>query len=179
MWGEPYALPAQGEEIWRDPHDDQSREEDDEFGQGELHLGWWPDSLSSEPEELRNQLTGDQTDLTPRRVLTAVKDLYNEQPVAPTVAAAALRVVAALPGLHHEETAAEPLGRVGVRVSLDSDEGGSSTRYVMIFDKDTGLLIGHEEVLTRSAGYLAALVPCVVSRKIYVRAARTETPGRA
>jgi hypothetical protein len=155
--------------VWGKTLHDDGHEEDDEFGPGGLHLRWWPDTLSSNPGELRHQLMVGQRDDTPARVLKAVKELYDEQPVAPVVAAAALRIVADLPGLHLDETAAEP----GVRISLSSDEDDSSWRYVLVFDEDTGLLISSEEVLTRSTGHLANSVPCVVSRKIYLNAART------
>jgi hypothetical protein len=93
--------------------------------------------------------------------------------VVPSVAAAVLRIVADLPGLHSDQRYA------GVRVSLDVDDESYSTRHVLMFDEDTGLLIGSEELLMRSAGYLEASVPCVVSRRIYIRAARTEFCGPA
>lgn len=155
--------------VWGKTAHDDGHEEDREFGPGGLHLRWWPDTLSGHPGELRNQLLAGRRDGAPARVLKAVAELYDEQPVAPAVAAAALRVVADLPGLHLDETAAQP----GVQVSLSSDEEDSSWRYVLVFDEDTGLLISSEQVLTRSTGYLANSVPCAVSRRFYLAAART------
>jgi hypothetical protein len=175
--GNPYAPPADGEAIWHDPYDDDQPEEDEVFGPGGLHLNWSPDSLRSDPAALRSQLTAGQSDTTPVRVLEAVKILYDEQPVIPKVRAAALRVVADLPGLRYDGTSPESRGREGIRVSLSSNGAGSLTRDVMIFDRDSGLLIGSEKVLTSSTSSIGIPIPFVVSRKVYVHSARAENPG--
>jgi hypothetical protein len=151
--------------------------EDETFAPGGLHLMWQPDSLSDDPATLRGQLALGRTDLRPAVVLDAVRSLYNEQPIAPAVRAAALCVVADLPELWHDTDEADD--SKGISVGIESDHAGLPTRYVMIFDRVDGQLLSSQQVLTTSAGKLAVPIPSVISHTDYLRSARSDTTEAA
>jgi hypothetical protein len=98
----------------------------------------------------------------PAETLVAVTDLARERVLTPPVRAAVLRTVAALPGLTYDGTVTDRAGRPGQAYSVESDYTGLPTRYTLIVDAGTGVLLGFEQTLTTTAGKLGVQVPCVI-----------------
>jgi hypothetical protein len=63
-------------------------------------------------------------------------------------------VLARSPGLIDSGEVTDRAGRPGVAVSLDSAYSGAPTRYTLIFNPDTGILLGEEETLLGNPGKL-------------------------
>ncbi|MGH3402392.1 MAG: CU044_5270 family protein [Streptosporangiaceae bacterium] len=173
--GKPY-FPLEASRLaWQSAGAGRPRPTDQTFGRGELQFMWRPGSLSSDPVVLRRQLeVGHAASLGPAETMVAVSDLYNEQAVGPAIRAAVMRLVSTLPGLRFDGTTTDRAGRRGIGVSIESDLSGLPTRYILIFDPDTGQLLDSEQVLTVSAGKLDVPIPSVIAYTVYLAAYRTE-----
>ncbi len=125
---------------------------------------WRARELSTDPVLLERQLAEDHpSENGPAGRLLAVADAYRDQPVDPPLRAALLRYLADTPTLEAQGKVTDRLGREGIAVSLISDYSGLPTRYVMIIDPSTGLLLGTEQELTERAGRLNVPIPSVIS----------------
>lgn len=173
--GKPYFPSEASRRAWQSAGAARPRPTEQTFGRGELQFMWRPGSLSSDPAVLRRQLeVGHPASLGPAETMVAVSDLYNEQAVGPAVRAAVMRLVSTLPGLQYDGTTTDRAGRRGVGVSTESDLSGLPTRYILIFDPDTGQLLDSEQVLTVTAGKLDVPIPSVIAYTAYLAAYRTE-----
>lgn len=57
--------------------------------------------------------------------------------------------------------------------SAESARGGLPTRYTFIVNPSSGMIMGEEEVLTKTAGRLNVPVPSVVGYTVYLEAQHT------
>ncbi|WP_433796941.1 CU044_5270 family protein [Actinoplanes sp. CA-252034] len=112
----------------------------------------------------------------PVETIVAVTDLVRERLLTPATRAAALRVVARLPGLTHDGTVTDRAGRTGAAFSVTSAESGLPTRHTLIVDPGTGVLLGYEQMLTTDAGRLDVRVPAVIGYETYLTADWTTLP---
>ncbi|GIF01709.1 CU044_5270 family protein [Paractinoplanes rishiriensis] len=112
----------------------------------------------------------------PAETLVAVNDLARERVLTPALRAAALRTLAALPGLTYDGAVTDRAGRSGQAFSVVSGHTGLPTRHTVIVDPATGALLGYESTLTTTAGKLGVRVPAVISYDTYVTAEYGSTP---
>lgn len=111
--------------------------------------------LSTVPAIIAHQLDiGHPRSIGPVERFVSLTDLALNQPIAPRAQAAILRVLARSPGLIDSGNVTDRAGRPGVAVSLDSAYSGLPTRYTLIFNPDTGSLLGEEETLLGNPGKL-------------------------
>jgi hypothetical protein len=100
-----------------------------------------------------------------------VTDLLT-QPISPGTRAAALRILADLPGAVSLGTVTDPAGRAGFGLAVPDGSGdtinGGPTRFAVVVDPDTGALLAREQLITVPApAETAAGIPVgtpVVSR---------------
>ncbi|NYH79409.1 hypothetical protein FHR84_002743 [Actinopolyspora biskrensis] len=104
----------------------------------------------------------------PLRTLTAVTDLLRNRVLLPQERATILRVLAELPGMHYTGTTRDRAGRPGQAFSLESDDSGLPTQYTVIIDPTNGRFLGHETMLTTTAGKLNVKIPAVTSYETYL-----------
>ncbi|MFG3716158.1 CU044_5270 family protein [Micromonospora sp. NPDC047730] len=102
----------------------------------------------------------------PKSAVRAVADLYRTTAVDRKVRVAALRFLARTDGVLLRGAVTDRLGRQGIAVSVDSDNGGA--RDLLIFDQETGLLLAYESMLLRRPERLPVQVPAVFSYVLYL-----------
>lgn len=105
----------------------------------------------------------------PLRTFTDVTDLLRERVLLPSERAAVLRLVAVLPGLDFAGQTHDRAGRPGLAFALEPPTEGLPTRYTLIIDPSNGLVLGHEEMLTESAGKLQVRIPAVLTYQTYLQ----------
>ncbi|MDF2146950.1 CU044_5270 family protein [Knoellia sp. p5-6-4] len=96
-------------------------------------------------------------------LFVAIGDLARERDLSAVQRAAVLRILAKAPDMNALGTVIDRLGRPGIAVATDSDYSGLMTRYILVFDPNTGALNAEEAWLTTSAGRLNVPVPSVIS----------------
>ena len=96
-------------------------------------------------------------------LFVAIGDLARERDLSAVQRAAVLRILAEAPDVNALGTVIDRLGRPGIAVATDSDYSGLMTRYILVFDPNTGALNAEEAWLTTSAGRLNVPVPSVIS----------------
>ena len=139
------------------------------LGPGEWARMYDVAGLSTDPAVLAGQLAvGHPTANGVAERLVAVTDLWKQQAPPPAPQAAMLRVLATQPGLVNRGTVTDRAGRTGVAVSIDSSYTGLPTRYTLILDPTTGMLLDYEEMLTTTAGKLNVPIPSVVSYTVWI-----------
>ncbi|MBM7774815.1 hypothetical protein JOD54_005019 [Actinokineospora baliensis] len=109
-------------------------------------------------------------DIGPIKTVVALNDLLRERVLTPAERAAALDLLAQLPGITYQGHTTDRVGRPAEAFSLDSAYGGLPARYTLLVAPDSGLFLGNEETLTTSAGALNVAVPAVIEYESYVRA---------
>jgi hypothetical protein len=112
----------------------------------------------------------------PYETIVAVTDLARERLLTPAARAAALRIVAQLPGLTYDGTGTDRAGRAGAAFSMTTDRSGLPTRHTLILDPATGSLLGYEQMLTTDAGKLNVQAPAVIGYETYLTADYTAFP---
>jgi hypothetical protein len=126
-----------------------------------------PDPLPRTVEGLEKVLYAHQPRVNgPKSAVRAVADLYRDSAVDLDVRIAALRVLAGTKGVLYRGVVTDRLGRSGIAVSVDSDNGG--TRDLLVFDPRTGLLLGYESMFLRRPANLPVRVPAVFSYVLYL-----------
>jgi hypothetical protein len=86
--------------------------------------------------------------------------------VPPSAHRALLRALAQVPGLTVTGHVTDQLGRSGVALGIDSSYAGHKTRYEMILDPTTGLLLEYQSLLLEPAPFVAADPPTQLSFEI-------------
>jgi hypothetical protein len=102
----------------------------------------------------------------PQSAVRAIGDLYRTSVVDREVRIAALGFLARTDGVLLRGEVTDRLGRHGLAVSADSNDGG--TRDLLVFDQRTGWLLAYESMLLRHPGKLPVKAPAVFSYKLYL-----------
>ncbi|MFD3687553.1 CU044_5270 family protein [Nocardiopsis sp. NPDC058631] len=151
-----------------------------EWGDGEGGNGMFfslePDSLSSDPEVLADQLHGAGSDLADAeagaRLFYALQQLYEEAPVEPEVQAAVLRVLAEEEDVMFAGSARDREGREGLLfVAEEQTEAGTLLERRIMFDPVTGQPLYHETLTTESPFEEDADLPMVGDYTVLVESA--------
>ncbi len=96
----------------------------------------------------------------------AIADLYRAAAVDRDVRVAALRFLARTDGVLLRGEVTDRLGRRGLAVSVDSNDGG--TRDLLVFDQRTGWLLAYESMFLKRPEKLPVKVPVVFSYVLYL-----------
>ncbi|GAA3059703.1 CU044_5270 family protein [Actinokineospora globicatena] len=137
----------------------------------------WPDRPPTDPAELALWLEINHPRANgPTEVIASITDLVRQRVLTADERAAVLRVLATVPGLRHDGTTHDRTGRPGMVFSLDSNGHGLPTRYSLVIDPGTGLILAREEVLTKDPGALGVTIPAVITSEVYVRQDFQGTP---
>jgi hypothetical protein len=136
----------------------------DNFAAGGLagHQAW-----PTDPAALRAELAKSHPNYGTFEWFTAVGDVWNVQVVSPRLQAGLLRMLADERQLTNTGTVTDRIGRTGVAVSTESSNSGLNTRYTLIFDPNTGMLLDFEQVLLE-AGKLPVKVPATSSYTVWI-----------
>lgn len=119
--------------------------------------------LSTDPTVLTRQLSKRNTLAKgPVGYVEVIREIWLADPPTPAVQAAMLRLLAGQPGLEFRGAVTDRLGRHGLAVAITSDDAGLPTRHSLILNPTTGMVLGHEEELTTSAGKLNVPIPSVI-----------------
>ncbi|WP_433184274.1 CU044_5270 family protein [Actinoallomurus sp. CA-150999] len=139
-----------------------------------FRLAWR--TLSDNPVTLRKQLYAANSISDDGQVerLVDIEHLYSEQPIRPAIAAAALRVVADIPGLRYDGTTTDRAARTGVAVSVEWNGPDIPQRYTLIFDPNTGRLLDSEQVLTRAVKGWNVKIPAVIGYTVFLKSSFTQ-----
>lgn len=127
---------------------------DGEGGDG-MFFTWEPHALSTDPEELEEQLVQGASHETGARVTTlflGLQSLYTEAPVSPQVQAAALRALAEHDGVLYAGEHRDRQGREGELFVIEDSETqeGGRLEHRILFDSETGAPLYFEVVTVES-----------------------------
>ena len=135
-----------------------------------------PQEWPTDPAALRAGLAKSHPHYGTFEWFTAVGDVWNAQVVSPRLQAGLLRMLADERELTNAGTVTDRIGRTGVAVSTESRNSGLNTRYTLIFDPNTGMLLDFEQVLLE-AGKLPVKVPATSSYTIWVTTGHVNSIG--
>jgi len=135
-----------------------------------------PQEWPTDPAALRAGLAKSHPHYGTFEWFTAVGDVWNTQVVSPRLQAGLLRMLADERELTNAGTVTDRIGRTGVAVSTESRNSGLNTRYTLIFDPNTGMLLDFEQVLLE-AGKLPVKVPATSSYTIWVTTGHVNSLG--
>jgi hypothetical protein len=113
-------------------------------------------------------LAGDTGPSPDGEVFVIVGDLLRGAPVPGDVRAALYRATAFIKGIRWAGEVADPLGRRGSAVDLDSNHG---TRQRLIFDPATAELLAEEEILTERRPWLDADPGFAIGSRVVLKTA--------
>lgn len=100
---------------------------------------------------------------------TIVGDLLRETVAAPELRAALYRVAAGLNGVELVGSMTDRAGRIGIAVSMTNDQSSRGLeRRTLIFDPETSMLLGEEDVLLHKVDWLEAEPPLVIGYTTYL-----------
>jgi hypothetical protein len=143
---------------------------------GQFPAGW-AGPVPTDPTTLRQWITansGERQD--PVQYLEDIAELAGVRLLGPAERAAALRLLAELPGMTVAGTVVDRAGRTGEAFGMESDYSGLPTRHVVIIDPADGKLLGYEAMLTTTAGKLNVPIPSVISYRCYLVAEYAPMP---
>lgn len=130
--------------------------------------------LSADPAVLERTLDADGSPpAPPARVFQAFAELTSAEPVPPSVQAAALRLLALIPGVSNSGTVIDRDGRPGVAVSLSSDYTGALIRYTLIFDPATGRLLEADQTVLGEGDRLPVQEGAVIGYTTFISSGYT------
>ena len=135
-----------------------------------------PQEWPTDPAALRAELGKSHPDYGTSEWFTAVGDVWGMQVVSPRLQAGLLRMLADERELSNAGTVTDRIGRSGVAVSTESSHTGLKTRYTLIFDPKTGMLLDFEQVLLES-GKLPVKVPSTSSYTVWISTGRVNRIG--
>lgn len=153
-----------------------SSEETRDYTSGEYY-SHWQGPVPTDATALREWLTtGVPAHEAPVQYLESVTELAGVRMLNPAQRAAALRLLAELPGITVTGTVTDRAGRPGEAFSITSDFHGLPVQYTVIIDPGSGALLGYEEVLTETAGMLNVPIPAVITYRSYLVAEYAAMP---
>jgi len=126
-----------------------------------------PQAWPTDPAVLRAELGKSHPNYSTFEWFTAVGDVWNVQVVSPRLQDGLLRMLAGERELTNAGTVTDRMGRTGVAVSTESSHSGLNTRYTLIFNPKTGMLLDFEQVLLES-GKLPVKVPATWSYTVWI-----------
>jgi hypothetical protein len=135
-----------------------------------------PQAWPTDPAALRAQLAKSHPNYGTFESFTAVGDIWSVQVVSPRLQAGLLRMLAGERELTNAGTVTDRIGRSGVAVSTESSHNGLKTRYTLIFDPKTGMLLDFEQVLLES-GKLPVKVPATFSYTVWITTGQVNSIG--
>ena len=135
-----------------------------------------PQEWPTDPAALRAELAKSHPNYGTFEWFTAVGDVWNGQVVSPRLQAGLLRMLADERQLTNAGTVTDRIGRTGVAVSTESSNSGLNTRYTLIFDPNTGMLLDFEQVLLE-AGKLPVKVPATSSYTVWITTGHVNSLG--
>jgi hypothetical protein len=145
----------------------------DDFASGGLA---GPQGWPTDPSALRAELAKSHPNYGTFEWFTAVGDVWLVQSVSPRLQAGLLRMLADERQLTNTGTVTDRIGRPGVAVSTESTNSGLNTRYTLIFDPKTGMLLDFEQVLLE-AGKLPVKVPATSSYTVWITTGQVNSIG--
>ncbi|MFF5073034.1 CU044_5270 family protein [Micromonospora olivasterospora] len=152
-----------------------SSEKTRDYAAGEFHR--WRGPVPTDATTLRAWLTaGAPAPEAPVQYLEAIAELAGVRLLNPAQRAAALRLLADLPGITVTGTVTDRAGRSGEAFSITSDAHGLPAQYTVIVDPTSGALLGYEAVLTETAGMLNVTIPAVITYRSYLVAEYATMP---
>lgn len=137
-----------------------------------------PQAWPTDPTALRAKLALSHPSSGTSEWFTAMGDVWDVQSVSPRLQAGLLHILADQPTLTNAGTLTDRIGRTGVAVSTESRNSGLNTRYTLIFDAKTGMLLDFEQVLLE-AGKLPLKVPATSSYTVWITTGHVNTIGKA
>lgn len=153
-----------------------SSEEVHDYTPGEFYSRW-AGTVPTDAAALRSWLTtGASAHEAPVQYLEDIAELAGVRLLNPAQRAAALRLLADLPGITVSGTVTDRAGRTGEAFSITSDAHGLPAQYTVIVDPRSGALLGYEAVLTERAGMLNVTIPAVITYRSYLVAGYTAMP---
>ncbi|KXK62869.1 hypothetical protein AWW66_05925 [Micromonospora rosaria] len=146
----------------------ESSEQTEDFAAGEFS-SVWRGPVPTDAATLREWLTaGQSAHPAPVQYLEDLAQLAGLRLLGPAQRAAALTLLAELPGVTVTGTVTDRAGRAGEAFSITSDAHGLPAQYTVIVDPRSGALLGYEEVLTERAGMLNVTIPAVITYRSYL-----------
>lgn len=125
------------------------------------------DPVPTEPTLLAAALYAHQPKANgPKSAIRAVADLYRYTAVRREARTAVLAFLAGVPELRYHGQVTDRLGRAGVAVGVDSDQG--AVRDLLIVDQDTGVLLAYESLFLKRPDAVRVRVPAVFSYVLYL-----------
>jgi hypothetical protein len=126
-------------------------------------------ALSADPAALRRVLgSGGTAEAVSARPLEGLVALTSIEPIPPPVQAAALRLLALIPGISNSGTVIDRDGRHGVAVSLNSSDTGTLIHYTLIFDPATGRLLEADRTYMGEGGALPVQEGAVIGYTTFI-----------
>jgi hypothetical protein len=135
-----------------------------------------PQEWPTDPSALRAELAKSHPNYGTFEWFTALGDVWNVQVVSPRLQAGLLRMLANERQLTNAGTVTDRIGRTGVAVSTESSNSGLNTRYTLIFDPKTGMLLDFEQVLLE-AGKLPVKVPATSNYTVWITTGHVNSIG--
>lgn len=129
-------------------------------------------TTSGSAESVQATLTRQNPGRTSAAWFEAVKDIWNTQAVSPELQSALLRILAARSDLKVDGTVTDRAGRPGIAVSTRGPT--RATRYVLILDVETGMLLDYEEIALE-AGDLPVEAPATIGYTLWLASGRVVT----
>ena len=100
------------------------------------------------------------------RLFVVIGDLLRSAPLSSDVRGALYRVTARIPGIRVLDDVRDAAGRTGVGIAVD--DGG--VRSVLIYDPETGELLGEQSILLERGNHVAAAPGAVIGEAAYLEA---------
>lgn len=135
-----------------------------------------PQAWPTDPAALRAELAKSHPNYGTSEWFTAVGDIWNVQVVSPRLQAGLLGMLAGERDVTNAGTVTDRIGRSGVAVSTESGNSGLNTRYTLIFDPNTGMLLDFEQILLE-AGELPVKVPATSSYTAWITTGQVNNIG--
>ena len=141
---------------------------------------WTSGALADDPETLKTQLLSNRPAdpaTQPGQLFAAIRDVHREGPLSPNVRSTLLEMIARIPGVAATGDVTDRAGRTGTAFSVESAYSGLPTRYTLIFERSTGVLLSAEATLYQSAGKLNVPIPSVIGYELFLESRNAAAPN--